>query len=260
MRSAGAIAIAIAIATPLSVRAEEASSSPEVARAEAYASQAFAAYTDKAYQEAIVLYLKSLEAAPSANVLYNLARIYDTKVGDRELAMRFYRRYVGDPGADPERVRVANERLQSLRELETLTVEAATSARADGRDPQATTGKERRLSRLQVAGLVIGVAGLGGLGVGAGFGLAAKADADVAKNQCDGNDCTSQRGVDAAHHASDAATIATASFIAGGALSLAGAALLVWGRNHAPRRDTASVYFLPSVSTAALGGQLTGRW
>src|SRR4051794_22780210 len=84
----GALSLA---AVPSVANAEPAS--PDVTRAESYAADAFAAYEKKDYQEAVVLYLKALEAAPSADVLFNLAKIYDTKLNDRQLAMSFYRRY-----------------------------------------------------------------------------------------------------------------------------------------------------------------------
>ncbi len=248
---------ALAVAQPAA--ADDTSTPGDVNRAEAYAAEAFTAYTNKDYDEAIVLYLKSLEAAPSANVLYNLARIYDTKVGDRELAISYYRRYVADPGADPERVRTANERLRALRELDVMATEAAPRPRPATPAPSTTT-RERKMPGLQIAGLVTGLTGLAGLGVGTGFGLAAKSDADVAKNVCHGNDCTTQRGVDAAHDASHRATIATASFIAGGALVLTGGVLFLWGRSQARRRDTARLQFAPSWGKSAVGGQFTGRW
>jgi tetratricopeptide (TPR) repeat protein len=64
----------------------------EVVLAEKKAAQAFEAYQAKRFAEAVGLYLEAHRAAPNADVLYNVARIYDAKLGDRPLAISFYRR------------------------------------------------------------------------------------------------------------------------------------------------------------------------
>src|SRR6185503_7331387 len=222
-----------AAGAPSPALAQEAADSSDVSRAENYASQAFEAYSRKDYQEAVVLYLKALEAAPSSDVLYNLAKIYDTKLGDRELAMKFYRRYIADPGAEPERVRAANARLAELREAEVAATEKPAQGSKPALAPTAAEDREQKrlppaddqsgLTGMQVAGLATGLVGIGGVVVGTIFGLSAKSDADTAKKDCSGNDCTTQRGVDAAEDASTKATISTVAFVAGGALTALGA-------------------------------------
>src|SRR5947207_14588639 len=144
-----ALACILAFATVPSVANAQAASA-DVSRAEGYAAEAFEAYQKKDYQGAVVLYLKALEAAPSADVLFNLAKIYDTKLNDRQLAMSFYRRYIADPGAEPERVRTANTRLAELRELEATANEkpaattpataAASGGGADQKNPPGANG------------------------------------------------------------------------------------------------------------------------
>src|SRR5262249_2187183 len=135
-----ALACTLSLATVPSVASAEAASA-DVSRSESYAAEAFEAYQKKDFQGAVVLYMKALEAAPSADVLFNLAKIYDTKLNDRPLAMSFYRRYIADPGAEPERVRTANARLAELRELEAAANEkpaaaspAAAAAAGSGED------------------------------------------------------------------------------------------------------------------------------
>ena len=61
---------------------DEPSSPPDVARAESYAAEAFQAYAEKDYPRAVALYQQALDAAPSADIVYNIARIYDTKLED----------------------------------------------------------------------------------------------------------------------------------------------------------------------------------
>ncbi len=232
----------------------------DVAEAERYAAEAYDAYERHDYPGAVSLYLQALRIAPSAGVLYNLARIYDAKLRDRELAANFYRRYITDPGADAEHVRIANERLLALREL--AVSEAAASRPPPQAQPLPTAAHERarRLSSLQISGLATGALGLAGIGVGIAYGLSAKSDADVAKGMCNGDACRTQRGVDAAHDASNAATVATACFAAGGALVALGTGFLVFGGHGSAEADAAGVHFTPYASARGAGASLAGRW
>jgi tetratricopeptide (TPR) repeat protein len=271
---AGALSL---VAVPSVANAEPAST--DVSRAENYAAEAFSAYEKKDYQEAVVLYLKALEAAPSADVLFNLAKIYDTKLNDRQLAMSFYRRYIADPGAEPDRVRVANARLAELRELEAAASEkpaavAATAAVGEqqkGSPPAKSSGPggdstvppaaDHGLSGMQWAGIATGIVGLGGVAVGTVFGFSAKSDADIANQECNGNDCRTQRGVDAAKDAATKADVSTASFIAGGALIAVGTVLLLTGGSSAPTEGpTANFRITPYAGLGSLGTQVSGRF
>ena len=236
-----------------------------VEQAETFADQAYAAYDKGDYSEAVSLYLKALDAAPSADIIYNVARIYDLKLRDRKLAMTFYRRYIGDPGAEPDRVKVANQRLAALKAAEDAaaiepkaapeTAPAGESSRDQTRTPPATPSS-RGLSGTQTAGIVMGTLGLVGVGVGAGFGLAAMSDADAANDDCDGNACRSQAGVDAANDASDKATISTIAFVAGGTFLVSGVVLLIvgGGSSDTPQADSAALKLRPSVGPT--GGNL----
>ncbi len=261
-----------AAAAPASAE-EAASSGSDVARAETYAAEAFTAYSRRDYSAAIALYQKALEAAPSADIIYNLARIYDSKLKNRGLAIEYYRRYTLDTGADPNRLRVANTRMNELLQLEAIAAEQpvpaaapvsglpGTAARA-GRPVNTTpqpSAADRGLGGFQVAGIVTGAAGLAGLGLGIAFGFKAKNDADVADRFCEGNACTTQRGVDASHDAADAAMLSTVSFIAGGALVLLGVTgvLLDTGNEE---REVAELSIEPYAGSGDLGARLATRW
>lgn len=282
-----ALACALALTTVPSVASAEAASA-DVSRSESYAAEAFEAYQKKDYQGAVVLYMKALEAAPSADVLFNLAKIYDTKLNDRQLAMSFYRRYIADPGAEPERVRTANARLAELRELEAVANEkpeasSLAAAAGSGEDqksppPGANRGApngagegpkalppatdSRGLTGMQWAGIATGVVGLGGVVVGTVFGFGAKSDVDTAKQVCSGNTCSTQRGVDAAKDAGTKADVATISFIAGGTLTVVGAILLLagGGSSASSERPTAHLRLTPYAGPGALGTQVSGRF
>lgn len=253
-------------------RADGSTSSSDVARAEGYAADAFDAYTRKDYAASVALYLKALETAPTADMLYNLARIYDGNLKDRQLAIDYYRRYVRDPGADPARLRTSNERLSQLLELEAINSESPpiqqraelpSSARADA-DNRATTRSKASgsgITSAQVLGILALTAGVTGLGIGVGFGFSAKSDSDVANKFCKGNACSSQQGVDASRDASTAATISTVGFIAGGVLSALGTVTLILASSGDETEHTmASLSVAPLTGPHIVGTQISGQW
>lgn len=262
----GTLAMAAGLTFAAPAFAGEMDKTTDVKQAEQYAEEAYQAYSSKDYSTAVTLYLKALELVPSADVIYNVAKIYDTKLKDRELAMTFYRKYIADPGADPERVRTANERLAALREAEAAANEPApaTGAPPPGGSTSAAAPppKDDGLSGVQVTGLVLGGLGIVGLGLGTGFGLSAMSSADDANAVCDGNDCTTQEGVDAAESASSAAGASTAGFVIGGALLTSGTLLLLFGGDSpSPARgDTTALSVAPAVGPGGAELSFSGRW
>jgi tetratricopeptide (TPR) repeat protein len=217
----------------------------DVVLSESYAARAFEAYRRKDHASAVALYQQALEAAPSADILYNIARVYDVGLRDRPLAITFYNRYVGDPGASASRIAIANERLTELRAA-AATPEGPEppAAPATAVVPSATGAAPMRpsddgSSGLTTAALVAGSLGLVGVGLGVGFGLAAKSDLDLSERYCDGNRCTSQRGVDAANSATREANIATVSFSVGGGLLALGTVLWFLADDGDERQEVA---------------------
>jgi hypothetical protein len=256
-------------------RAEEAPAAepPDVALAERKAAEAFQAYTRKDYAAAVALYLDAYAATPSGSILYNVARIYDTKLVDRPLAISFYRRYIADPGASTDLIEAANRRLVELRDAELAasspTGEGAASGgykeRGGGGSPRIDrdTVQERRggWSTQRWVGVALGAVGLVGAGVGGGFGLAAMSNAHTANDSCDGNACTSQGGVDAAHAARRDATISTIGFGAGSALLLTGAALFFLGAERPSAQSSyAAVHLETAPTTTGVSLRVSGRW
>ncbi len=264
-------ALLLAAGTVVPAHAEDtaAPNGPAVERAEQRAAQAFQAYERKDYPAAVGLYLEAYEASPSADMLYNIARIYDTKLGDRPLAMTFYRRYIADPGAVADRIKLANARLMELREAE-LAVDTASDqnasapgqARAYRSSTAAPPPEQPGWSTLRWAGVGLGAAGVIGVGVGAVFGVQAMSGASTANDVCDGNACTTQRGVDAAKDASSDASIANVGFIAGGLLLATGTVLFILGGDDEPesKRLGGGVDVRASLDPSQLGVALSGRW
>jgi hypothetical protein len=266
---------------------------PAVVESESLAARAFEAYQRHDNLAALELYRQALAHAPSPDITYNIARVCDLGLQDRACAREFYARYIQDPGAARARVSLAQRRLIELAEVErgpgvTDAAERAPgeAARASGeaalpasektqpaapaprsapsppsrrevtREPEAAPSA----SALDVAAVVAGSVGLVGLSVGVGFGLAARADLEVSERYCDYDRCTSPRGVDAARSASRAANVATAGFVAGGALL--GLSAVLWLLD-APREEPTppgELAIEPGLSLDQVSLTLTGSF
>jgi hypothetical protein len=253
--------------------------SAPVALAEQYAERAFEAYEHHDFARAIQLYQQALDAAPSADILYNIARVYDLGLLDRRRATDYYERYVADPGAVTARIEVARSRLEELRATAPASgeragaatnVQLADIARDFPLDPLDTLEPPRPrkpvepqdggLRPLETAAVTLGSMGLVGIGVGIGFGIAASARSDDWQHDCDGNACRSPESVEAAESARRSATVATVGFAAGGGLLALGAALwLIDSGNESTDRQSA-LQLAPFVHGAGGGTLLSGRF
>lgn len=271
---AGVIAAGLACAAwaePAQAQSPTRPSAP-VALAEQYAEQAFEAYEQRDFARAIQLYERALDAAPSADILYNIARVYDLGLVDRRRATDYYERYVADPGAVTARIEVARSRLEELRASEPASGERAGAATnvplADiARDfpldtapparPRQAVEPDGGLRPLETAAVTLGSMGLVGIGVGIGFGIAARARSDDWQHDCDGNACRSPESVEAAESARRSATVATVGLSAGGGLLALGAALWLIdsGRERSARQNT--LQLAPFVHGTG-GGTLLG--
>lgn len=242
----------------------EGTDAAQVTLAESKADEAFRAYQGGRFAEAVALYLEAYDAAPNADILYNVARIYDAKLLDRPLAISFYRRYISDPGAVADRVQLANERLLVLREAE-LAATRTGQPPAPGASGVAEPGGPARdpgWSSNEVVGAVLASAGVVALGVGTGFGIAAMGERDTINDLCQGNVCREQRGIDSARRAREHAAVSTVGFASGGALIALGAVIYFWLGDEspaplAPERGVAldaGVSGLPGGFALELGG------
>lgn len=267
--SSGLACVALTLGVP-HARAADPTPPPaaDVTLSERYAARAFEAYKRKDYQSAIALYQKALEAAPSADILYNIARIYDLGLRDRALAISFYSRYANDPGAVPNRIEVATKRLGELRAAELAAVAppsadtaAPTAVVAPQPPPTASARPKETSTGLTTGAIVAGSIGLVGIGLGVGFGLAAQSDLEESDRYCDGNQCTSQIGVDAAKDANREANIATIGFAAGGTLLALGAVLWIVSGGSGEHAELApELAWTPRVGPGELGLAFAGSF
>jgi tetratricopeptide (TPR) repeat protein len=257
--------LAAALSMPALARADEPPQTEAVSSvlaAERLAAQAFQAYGRKQYGEAVALYEQAYASAPSADALYNIARVYDVGLHDRARAMAAYERCLSEPGATLERLERASERLLELRRSESAELEPArqgTPANSTLPD-QPAPGEPERGSTLRAAAWISGAAGVLGLGVGFGFGMTVLSEARHANASCNGNRCTSPRAVAAAQSASNHATIATTGVAVGTALVLTSAALLFWDAHDSAREAPARVRVTPVADASELGLAVGGNW
>lgn len=133
------------------------------------------------------------------------------------------------------------------------------AAHVEPRSPASTSGG---MSGLRRAGLATAVVGVAGLGLGAVFGLLTRSAWDEQQADCNTTTCTTD-GHDralAAHSriATDSA-VATAGFIAGGALLAAGVVMFVAGGRHAEPASTALVV-APAISPGGAGVSVRGAF
>lgn len=245
--------------------ATETSAQSDVEQAERHAAEAFGAYEAGRYGTAVSLYVQAYNASPNADILYNIARIYDTKLGDRKLALTFYRRYIADPGAQADRIKLANERLMALREAEIAAEQTSqgrsSASRATGLAGSAATPADGdRWSNQELVGAIVGAGGVVGVAIGAAFGVAAISSASTARDLCDGNACREQRGVTAARDANQNARVATVGFAAGGALLAIGTALFLSADGPKERAQATRVRWVPVASESSVALEVAGAW
>ena len=114
----------------------------------------------------------------------------------------------------------------------------------------------------RVAGLVLGAAGLAGVGVGAVFGVLAIRDWSSSKSECASPTCPSpnyEAAVSDHDRAETSATIATAGFIAGGVLLATG--VVAWLTSPSTGAEsTASFHLSPALGPGLAGLAVTGRF
>lgn len=276
------------LAPPALAQSENIEISPaDVATAEAHAALAYAAYVDEEYEAAVRLYLQAYEAAPSPDILYNIARIYDVRLGDHANAIKFYRDVVSDPSAEPRRVALASARLHELTggaEAATLAPAASSAAPLEDAAPASppahsdapavtmapsvegslhaeSSPHPPSWSAWRRGAIMTGSVGLVAVGFGAVFGAKALSQAKTVRQECEGELCSSERGLSAARSATRNADIATLSFVAGGLLLATGATLLGidLGASHEPDRP-ATARWTAAVTGTDVRLEISGRW
>ena len=231
--------------------------------------QAFDAYMRDDFAGAGALYERSLEAESHRGVVFDLARLYATKLHSQRTAEGYYRRYLRDESAPPEPDRKALATAAIKAPSRTAPQEQSASLlpfpRSEDKtkpsQPPKATHYEPASSRARLVTSAISAGtGLTAVGVGAGLSVLARRYADVAHGTCEGETCWSKRGIDATASGRRIAHTATAMLIGGGALSALGLTLFLVRRPRERRVDRAQLELQPFVSAASAGAAMKGQW
>jgi hypothetical protein len=282
---------ALLCVAPLSTARGQAESDA-VKRVEQLSEQAMSRYEAGDFSGAIALYLKAHKIAPSAPLLYNIATIYDRKLNEKEIALDFYRRFVGAPDAEADLVKKALPRIQALklaleaqevmgREASVPTVPATPAAAATApaatttgpaaapqptQTPATTVVQETPTdpgAMIRTAGLISAGAGLVSLVVGSIYGLRAKSRNDSAKEHCEGSVCYNDKGLRLTENALSDARTANVGIITGVLLTAGGVAAFVLFWDSPSSVQTASLPPLtitPTLGPRTVGLSMQGAW
>ena len=236
-------------------------------------------YKENKYREAAEALKKAYDLEPAGVLLYNIGRAYD-QAGELKIALDYYRRFVGQEGADPTLVKKANLAMDRLRTLvakdeagrqvndaekkrledearlaKEKGAEEAEKARVqkeayEAKEKAALAASQSSRSGRLVGGVVVGGLAVAALGTGIAFGVLAG---------------TSKTGFKAATTVADKqrlesetktrALIADVSFI--GAAAAAIVAIIVFPKGSAEPAKAVDVVLAPAPGGAFAGIQGT---
>ena len=148
--------------------------------------------------------------------------------------------HAGDPPV--QKMFVIREGEKDRRERVVLGTVAVATVPVVSQAPAAPPPPPSSWTGRRIGGLVLAVIGVAGIGVGAGYGLAAMSRHDDAQKACPRSTCADQHGVDLWNSAHTAGTISTVAFIAGGVALAGGAVLWLTGK---PETGATQVSFGP---------------
>src|SRR3954462_2886177 len=170
------------VASPTAAHAQPAPTDAKAA--EDLAQQAFDAYQKGDFGAAIALYKKAYQSSAAGVIFFNIANIYDKKLKDKDSAADYYRKYLRSGDTEPELVKRARERLDTVR----AEIEASKQAQQDERNATASASRPGSpatpsltltqpppkpsppLSSRQKLGIATGIGGVVGFGVAGYFG------------------------------------------------------------------------------------------
>ncbi len=211
--------------------------------------KARAAYERGAFREAIELYERAYALEQSPTLLFNLGRCYEALAGEADLraAVEKYAAYLAASKDAPDREAV-KRRIDALTEQIRVLEKARLAPVAPVLPPEPPPPAPDPPSPWP---WVIAGAGGAGLTLGLAFGLVAIQTRDDAEAAKDGDDTEALNA-----EVSTFATAATASFIAGGVLTLAGGTWGIVDLVRASDRKTATVRLRFGLASVGVQGEL----
>lgn len=153
-------------------------------------------------------------------------------------------------------------------ELQPLPVEEPAAAPPPSTQPEQNTASSAPMamedqaedSTLKTTGLVLGIAGVVGIGVGSFLGLKAKSKQDDSREFCNKTTCDSQEGLDLRDEAKSAATGSSIAFGLGGALLIAGGVLYFTSDGSKPESAKREVRWRTQLTPGGGNLSLEGSW
>jgi hypothetical protein len=258
------LVLLIGLLTPDRAHAQPPPDGANQVAAQQLAAQGYEAYKAGRYYTALQFYDQALEAHPAAALYFNVARIHETKLSAPDKAIEYYRKALKAPDVTDALVEKSLARIRVLTALlaqpnpregqapppkpaEPLEGQPPPAARKPppaARKPPPAAQKPRAAvedgeatsqgSTQKTIGYVVGITGLVAVGAGLGLGGWALLERDNARETCDGNQCTTQGGVDSMTTAHDLATASTITLAVGGALSAVGFGMVLFAPERKP--------------------------
>jgi hypothetical protein len=270
-------AAAVALACAAMAPASHAQGRPSTVTEQQLAEQAYAQQEAGHYAEAISTYLKAYEMSKDGLTLLNIATIYDKKLHEPALAAEYYRRYAMSPDAEPARVKKVTERVTALkREAEEAQQRSVAAPSASAPNPEPSTAPPppsasialppppvetaSGLGPMRVTAIVVGGAGVVGVGTAMVLGYLAKMKNDDANKVCQGTACSSDAGVQSAKDAGKFATASTVTFIGGLALLASGITLFAVAPSGGAPAQAGRVLVVPAAGTTGGGLSVQGAF
>jgi tetratricopeptide (TPR) repeat protein len=225
-------------------------------RAQVYADLGYAAYQNEDWNKAIEMYLESYKLSSTADLLFNIAVIYDRKLGNKAMALEYFRKHNAAADTNPDLVAKANLRIENLTH-ETPVGDTRKSG------PAAPPLPPDKGANMRIGGIVAATVGMVALGAGIGFGVAAISKMGEAKTAgCDSTGCPNDTAAQLERTANSRGNYSTLGVVAGGALVVAGVTLYVLAPNKPSRAEsaTATLMFRPTLTPNAAGIGLAGTF
>ena len=207
------------------------------------------------FEPAIGRYLEAYRLAPASALLYNVAYIYDRKLGEMDLALEYYRRYLRSADAEPAIVERALARVRELQDAGAGAGGSGSTSTGGGQATAPTVVRERRrsdpgTSSTRLAGWVVGGIGVGAVVGGIVAGLIAQDTHNrfnLSQNLAEKKDLRGEGRTQA--------IVADALLFTGGAALVTGVVLVIVG-GGSDEEDAAWVEEAPRFTAAADGDSL----
>lgn len=262
MSALACAALVVAPATAQTQGDGEFSEEESLAKVRDLSKQGAARFRAGDYEEAIELFKKAYEVRQIGNLLYNIARCYES-MEEHEKAIEYYERFIASPDADSESRQVAIRRSNEQREILAAKREMARQ-QDDQRDrepvasPPEATGGEARSGPGALAYITLG-GGVAMLGGGALMGVLARNQQQTFAESSD-----PAVKVQARQTGQRQALVADVLYAAGGVTTLVGLIWVVRGgardeaqasqESRAPDRSAPRARITPWASPSGGGG------